>query len=748
MKTHNKMRWSLLLLTMLALAIALSACGAAVRAQAQPLSAAQPAANVQASAPALQEQASKTVAIDPDQPLKDVEWQLLSMRKEQGEMVDALADAPITIVFSDGRAAGSAGCNRYFTSYEIDGNALKMDDKIGTTMMACPGPVMAQEQNYLDLLPKTASFAIDKDQLTLFDAEGGALLIFEAPVTAAAPAQERQLIGPVWEWQRTEMSNDTIITVTHPVSYTIQFKEDGAAVVRADCKRAMGKFTDENGSLTIELGATTKNICKGDSLADEFLEELGYAATYVFDEDGDLVINMQMDGGNIVFSAAEEVAAAPVEKQDNAGEMQKLAGVYKVILPPAEEGGPLRVATLTLDEDGALTLSILTLGAEKPETVTGAWSVKEPEKVTATLTSPEGANEFALDINEKGDLILGNKNITLINIDKSVPLHKQLSSPVITEQKAYVTLDIQAGNPLDPFIVSVNGGGAFDASTLGGDCSGYVNIQPVARIDWEGKADLSKIFFYSDHDPTLIVQSPDGAFHCNDDASDLLLDPSVTFENPADGVYNIWVGSYYADQLIPGVLVVTTRKDVSVETFTLNGLIKRGPMADVSAKLNAKPAAALVDIIQRHKQSIKKMKAGGKAQSVRVTAKGDVPAFEFDIPGQICNGFISEDPDLVFDWSGEADALSIFFEGDADSTLLVVGPGETVHCNDDAAPDNANPLVVVPNPVQGRYAVFVGRVHPDKAVKGKLTVSDAPGAAPETLAPQLVPAPAPQSDQQ
>jgi len=109
---------------------------------------------------------------------------------------------------------------------------------------------------------------------------------------------------------------------------------------------------------------------------------------------------------------------------------------------------------------------------------------------------------------------------------------------------------------------------------------------------------------------------------------------------------------------------------------------------------------------------------------------------------------IGDKPDLAFDWSGEADALSIYFEGDADSTLLVVTPGGKIFCNDDASADNANPLVVIPDPAQGRYAIFVGRVHPEEQVKGKLTVTDAADAEPEILAPQPAPAPAPQSDQQ
>ncbi len=667
--------------------------------------------------------------------LENVEWQLVSYLGEDG-MADVLAEASTTIEFVDGRAAGSAGCNRYFTTYKSDGDMLSLDDKIGKTMMACPEPVMAQEDAYLKLLPEAATYKIEDNQLTIFNEAGDAILVFEAPVAAAGQPSEPTLTGVVWQWQRTEMSNDTTVTPDDPTKYTVEFGEDGKLAIKADCKQTGGDYTADGQSLSIQPGPTTKQICSKTSQADEFLKELGYAATYLFDDNGNLVINMQMDGGNMYFAPAETVAmGGPAETPANADEMAKYAGDYKVVLPPAEEGGPLRVASLVLNEDGTLQLSILTLGEKEPETIDGVWSIKEPGKLVGKLNK-EGADEFVLDISENGDIQVEGENLDLVKIDETVPLHKQLKIPVITEQKAYVSLDIQAGNPLDPFIVSVNGGGTFDASLLGGDCSGYINMQPVLRIDWEGKADLSKVFFFSDHDPTLVIQAPDGEFYCNDDASDLLLDPSIEFENPADGIYNIWVGSYAPDQLLPGVLVVTTRDDVSVENFTLNGLIKRGPVISDEMDGRNRTADVLVDAIKRVKQNMKKVKAGGKARSVKTTADGDIPAFEFDIPDQVCNGFISEVPNMVFDFSGKTDALKVYFEGDADSTLLVVGPGETVSCNDDAAPGrNINPMVVIPNPVEGRYAVYVGRVTPDVEVHGKINVTDKADAQPDVLAP-------------
>ncbi len=721
MKHELTFRRFLLMLGVLALGILIVGCGGQVQAQA-PAAIASTVPELRSSGPGLE----------------GVEWVLVSFRDEAGDMVDALTDAPATMTFEHGSVSGSAGCNRYFTSYQVQGDAITFGE-VAMTQMMCPEPVMAQERAFSQALAQVARFEVQDGELTLFDASGVPLLVLASPLETAAI--QPSLVGPVWQWQRTQFNNDTEILIDDPSKYTILFGNDGSVRVKADCKTAAGNFTDEGGVLTMELGPVTMQHCGEGSQADEFLEELSHVAGYVFDGQ-QLVLNMKMDGGNLYFLPAQpatgpqptattepESTAQPEPAPVPADDLKAFAGEYKVIVPPAEVEDMIIVVTLNLLEDGTLQLEIENLGTGEAESYEGTWSVAD-DIITASIDVDGKAETFTMMMDERGNLAIEGEDFVLTHIDQDIPLHKQLPIPVDLSQKAYVTLDIQAGNPLDPFIVSVNGGGTLNAAALGGDCSGYVNIHPVARINWQGEAEMSRIFFYSDHDPTLIVQSPDGEFHCNDDANVLLLDPSVTFENPAPGTYNIWVGSYYPNQLIPGVLVVTTREDVRVETFTLDGLIKRGPIPDVTRAPGGRAPQELVDAIKALKKDVKTLKPG-KPLTKRVTADGDIPAFEFNIEGQICNGFIKGTPDLAFDWKEKTDQLRVFFEGDADSTLLVVTPDGQVLCNDDASAENINPLITIQAPGSGRYAVFVGRVHTDDPVKGKLTVTDIPDAEPK-----------------
>lgn len=91
-----------------------------------------------------------------------------------GELVtDGTATTPIpgtelSALFDGGSLNGVAGCNSFFASYEVDGDALAIGPA-GSTMAFCSAPegIMEQEIAYLTLLGTVDSFARDGDKLTL-----------------------------------------------------------------------------------------------------------------------------------------------------------------------------------------------------------------------------------------------------------------------------------------------------------------------------------------------------------------------------------------------------------------------------------------------------------------------------------------------------------------------------------------------------------------------------------------------------
>jgi hypothetical protein len=303
---------------------------------------------------------------------------------------------------------------------------------------------------------------------------------------------------------------------------------------------------------------------------------------------------------------------------------------------------------------------------------------------------------------------------------------------------AYITINPEAGFPLDPFIVSLQGGGPEAASTLSSECKGYVPKSPTVTVDYKGTADMLKAFFYSDGDPVLVVQTPDGKYLCNDDTTAMLLDPTIEIEKPAQGRYNVWVGSSIAKDLIPGFLVFTAKGNVSAGTFSLRELVKRPAAAEITpARDRLLNAVKRLAEARAAIKSAEPLKPGGGPLTKEVTASGDLPVPELSTGDALCGGLVTLVPDFAFDWSGEAKALGVMFEGDGDATLVVRTPSGDFACADDTNGfANVNPLVVISNPPEGQYLVWVGRVDPSKPVTGKLTVASTGDLKPAVLKKQ------------
>jgi len=435
----------------------------------------------------------------------------------------------------------------------------------------------------------------------------------------------------------------------------------------------------------------------------------------------------------VVFVFADAPALAQPNAQATATPAADASDQTYVTLLPAADAAT-RLVIVTLQADGAVNLMTNPLGAESNAAQVGTWQASG-DTVAITLTN-DGTKTLAnpLTLVFKRD----NENLVATEFDKTIfgdkpftlYLRDAVEDKLAALNRAYVAVDLQAGFPLDPFLVSVNGGGELDASILNEQCKGYINPSPTLSINWTGSADLARVFTYSDADPMLVIQTPDGKFLCSDDANALLLDPQIEISKPSPGKYNMWVGSAAAKQLLPTILVLTTRSDVNAANFQLAALVKRPalPQTDGETSVNA-PAKIVTDALARYKGTV-----GGPLGATPLTQElksaGTLAAFELAGTDAQCNGYIGDAPDFVFEVNSALDQMTLWFASKQDATLFVVGPHGAVTCNDDSASDNANPSVTIQKPAQGRYGVFVGRLAQDLAVEGTLTVTTAPEATP------------------
>lgn len=108
------------------------------------------------------------------QELAGTSWIVTGMNDGNQAVVSTLLDTELTASFgADGQVSGSAGCNRYFASFSIEGQAIKIGAP-GATKMFCgePAGLMEQESQFLKALESAATYRISGGTLTLFAADG------------------------------------------------------------------------------------------------------------------------------------------------------------------------------------------------------------------------------------------------------------------------------------------------------------------------------------------------------------------------------------------------------------------------------------------------------------------------------------------------------------------------------------------------------------------------------------------------
>lgn len=109
---------------------------------------------------------------------------------------------------------------------------------------------------------------------------------------------------------------------------------------------------------------------------------------------------------------------------------------------------------------------------------------------------------------------------------------------------AFGNVSLQTGFQPDPYRVSIISGGSHRASEVRNGCAGWVASAPDFQLSFAGDMLPLIISAASDSDTTLLVNDPNGNWHCNDDGGNAGWNPALTFNNPASGTYDIWIGSY------------------------------------------------------------------------------------------------------------------------------------------------------------------------------------------------------------
>ncbi|MFL2840297.1 MAG: hypothetical protein ACJ0BT_00420 [Pseudohongiellaceae bacterium] len=107
----------------------------------------------------------------------------------------------------------------------------------------------------------------------------------------------------------------------------------------------------------------------------------------------------------------------------------------------------------------------------------------------------------------------------------------------------FATVNINSGFTPDPMTYDVISGGNIGAAKLGKSCAGNIANAPDFEFTFDaGLLDLY-ISVISSVDTTLVINAPNGNWICDDDSGGDL-DPSIHFQNPSSGTYDVWIGTY------------------------------------------------------------------------------------------------------------------------------------------------------------------------------------------------------------
>lgn len=131
--------------------------------------------------------------------------------------------------------------------------------------------------------------------------------------------------------------------------------------------------------------------------------------------------------------------------------------------------------------------------------------------------------------------------------------------PDYSQPPSYGTVSLYAGFAPDPYVVNLDSGGDIDAGqAIGGSCRGYIARAPDVRLNYDAGSYLPLIISVdSATDTTLVINGPDGQWYCDDDGGDYGLNPSVRWNQPGSGQYDIWVGTYASASLAPARLFIS-----------------------------------------------------------------------------------------------------------------------------------------------------------------------------------------------
>jgi heat shock protein HslJ len=189
-----------------------------------------------------------------------------------------------TAEFNDGTVSGTTGVNRYTGTYTKSRSKLSPGPVASTRRAGSPA-AMAIEREYLSRLDRVTSFKISGDTLTLADAKGAPVLVYEVSKVTLEGSWE--IIGYLMT-SGTGFSSTVIDSAPSAV-----FGADGSLSGATGCNSYRGTYTVDGVAVTIGPLRTTRMACPPELAEQEtgILKALESATTIELKPGGATLLN-------------------------------------------------------------------------------------------------------------------------------------------------------------------------------------------------------------------------------------------------------------------------------------------------------------------------------------------------------------------------------------------------------------------------------------------------------------------------
>jgi heat shock protein HslJ len=264
--------------------------------------------------------------------LEGSSWSPTAYRSGEALTDIAAGGRPARFRFEAGRLTGSAGCNQIGGTYTLAGDRLTFKPTIRSTMMACPEPLMKQEQAVGLVLTRVATYRLDGERLELLDAAGLPLLRLQ--LLPSPP-----LVG---QWQLTGYNNgkQAMVSPSNGTTVNLEFRDDGTFGGSDGCNRYMSGYTLVGDTLTIGPLASTRMGCKGPQGAAEQASD--YAAAL------SSVTGYRIDGGELILLTG---AGQPAARYRPAASRPVTGTAAPQGVAPSADAPPLSTVTSPVEGD-------------------------------------------------------------------------------------------------------------------------------------------------------------------------------------------------------------------------------------------------------------------------------------------------------------------------------------------------------------------------------------------------------------